>query len=73
MPDDAQSLANFVLRNCQPQVLWWQEALRGEHNKKKKPTFKELEDKIDEEREKAAKAARKAAEQVSEKGSSVSH
>jgi serine/threonine protein kinase len=59
--DDAQSLANFVLRNCQPQVLWWQEALRGEHNKKKKPTFKELEEKIDEEREKAAKAARKAA------------
>jgi serine/threonine-protein kinase len=59
--DDAQSLANFVLRNCQPQVLWWQEALRGEHAKKKKPTFKELEEKIDEERERQAKAARKAA------------
>jgi serine/threonine protein kinase len=59
--DDQQSLARFVLRNSQPQVLWWQEALRGEHAKKKAPTFKELEERIDEEREKAAKAARKPA------------
>jgi serine/threonine-protein kinase len=59
--DDQQSLANFVLRNSQPQVLWWQEALRGEHSKKKAPTFKELEEKIDEEREKKARAAKKAA------------
>src|SRR6185437_7769978 len=59
--DDQHSLAQFVLRNSQPQVLWWQEALRGEHAKKKAPTFKELEEKIDEEREKKAKAAKKAA------------
>jgi serine/threonine protein kinase len=59
--DDQHSLAQFVLRNSQPQVLWWQEALRGEHAKKKAPTFKELEEKIDEEREKQAKAAKRAA------------
>jgi serine/threonine protein kinase len=58
--DDQHSLAQFVLRNSQPQVLWWQEALRGEHAKKKAPTFKELEEKIDEERERKAKAARRA-------------
>src|SRR6185312_3000884 len=56
--DDQHSLAQFVQRNSQPQVLWWQEALRGEHAKKKAPTFKELEEKIDEEREKKAKAAK---------------
>jgi serine/threonine protein kinase len=61
--DDQESLARFVLRNSQPQVLWWQEALRGEHAnaKKKVPTFKELEEKIDEDREKHAKEARRAA------------
>ncbi len=59
--DDQHSLAQFVLRNSQPQVLWWQEALRGEHAKKKAPTFKELEEKIDEEREKKAKAQKRAA------------
>ncbi len=59
--DDQASLARFVLRNSQPQVLWWQEALRGEHAKKKAPTFKELEEKIDEERERKAKAAKRAA------------
>ncbi len=58
--DDQHSLAQFVLRNSQPQVLWWQEALRGEHAKKKAPTFKELEERIDEERERKSKAARKA-------------
>lgn len=61
--DDQQSLARFVLRNSQRQVTWWQEALRGEHAhaKKKVPTFKELEEKIDEEREKQAKEARRSA------------
>ena len=59
--DDQHSLAQFVLRNSQPQVLWWQEALRGEHAKKKAPTFKELEEKIDEEREKTGQGARKRA------------
>jgi serine/threonine-protein kinase len=58
--DDKQSLANFVQRNSQPQMKWWEEALRGEHNKKKAPTFKELEEKIDEEREKQRKAAARA-------------
>jgi serine/threonine protein kinase len=59
--DDQHSFAQFVLRNSQPQVKWWQEALRGEHAKKKAPTFKELEEKIDEEREREQKAARRAA------------
>ena len=59
--DDQQSFAQFVLRNSQPQVKWWQEALRGEHAKKKAPTFKELEEKIDAERERAQKAAKRAA------------
>jgi serine/threonine-protein kinase len=58
--DDKQSLAHFVQRNSQPQMKWWEEALRGEHNKKKAPTFKELEEKIDEEREKQRKAAARA-------------
>ena len=61
--DDQHSLAQFVLRNSQPQVLWWQQALRGEHSKKKAPTFKELEEKIDEDRAAEAKAARKATAQ----------
>lgn len=60
--DDQESLARFVQRNSQPQIKWWQEALRGEHAKKKAPTFKELEERIDEEREKIARAAKKAAE-----------
>jgi serine/threonine-protein kinase len=60
--DDQHSLAQFVQRNSQPQVKWWAEALRGEHTnaRKKAPTFKELEERIDEEREKRAKAARRA-------------
>jgi serine/threonine protein kinase len=58
--DDHHSLAQFILRNSQPQVTWWQEALRGEHAKKKAPTFKELEERIDEERERKSRAARKA-------------
>jgi serine/threonine protein kinase len=69
--DDQQSLANFVLRNSQPQVLWWKEALRGEHSKTKAPTFKELEERIDEEREKAAKAARKAVKAPPPPGAAV--
>jgi eukaryotic-like serine/threonine-protein kinase len=56
--DDQQSLAHFVQRNSQPQIKWWQEALRGEHAKKKAPTFKELEEKIDADREKKTKAQR---------------
>lgn len=58
--DDVQSLAHFVQRNSQPQIKWWQEALRGEHAKKKAPTFKELEEKIDAEREKASQPGRRA-------------
>jgi serine/threonine protein kinase len=59
--DDQHSLAHFVQRNSQPQIKWWQEALRGEHAKAKKaPTFKELEEKIDEEREKLARKASRA-------------
>ncbi|APR78827.1 serine/threonine protein kinase [Minicystis rosea] len=59
--DDRQSLAQFVQRNSLPQVKWWEEALRGEHAKKKTQTFKELEEGIDRAREQAEKAARRAA------------
>ena len=69
--DDQQSLAHFVQRNSQPQIKWWQEALRGEHAKKKAPTFKELEEKIDAEREKKTKAQRAVAAPRPAAGTSV--
>ncbi len=66
--DDQHSLAQFVLRNSQPQILWWEQALRGEHSKKKAPTFKELEEKIDEDRAAEAKAEARARKTATQPG-----
>jgi serine/threonine protein kinase len=49
--EDASSLAGFVTRNSAPQIRWYEEALRGEMMRDKKLSYKELEERIDAERE----------------------
>jgi serine/threonine protein kinase len=49
--DDLQSLANFVVRNSTAQIKWYEAALEGEIEQARAPTFKELEEQIDAERE----------------------
>ncbi len=49
--DDAQSLGQFVRRNSSQQIRWFEQALRGDFVRKAAPTFKELEEGIDEARE----------------------
>ena len=52
MSDDQQSLAAFVVRNSDAQIAWYEAALRGDFIKvDKAESFKELEEKIDAQRE----------------------
>ena len=58
--DDPQSLAAFVVRNSDAQIAWYQAALRGDFIKAEKAeTFKELEEKIDQQREDKDKPKKK--------------
>ncbi len=60
MSDDRQSLAAFVVRNSDAQIAWYQAALRGDFIKvAKAETFKELEEKIDAQREDRDKPKKK--------------
>ncbi|MFS8069424.1 MAG: serine/threonine-protein kinase, partial [Byssovorax sp.] len=52
LSDDQQSLAAFVVRNSDAQIAWYESALRGDLIKvDKAESFKELEEKIDAQRE----------------------
>ncbi len=59
MVDDQESLSNFVIRNSAPQILWFKQALSGDISKAAAPTFKELEELIDAEREGKDKSKRR--------------
>jgi serine/threonine protein kinase len=48
---DVESLASFVVRNSTAQIKWYEAALEGEIARARAPTFKELEEQIDAERE----------------------
>jgi serine/threonine protein kinase len=58
--DDQQSLAAFVVRNSDAQIAWYQAALRGDFIKvEKAESFKDLEEKIDAQREDTDKPKKK--------------
>ena len=58
--DDPQSLAAFVVRNSDAQIAWYEAALRGDFIKADKAeTFKDLEEKIDAQREDKDKPKKK--------------
>jgi len=60
LSDDQQSLAAFVVRNSDAQIAWYEAALRGDFITAAKPeTFKELEEKIDAEREEKERPKKK--------------
>lgn len=49
--DDADSLGHFVRRNTATQMAWFDQAIRGDLARGGAPTFKDVEEKIDEARE----------------------
>jgi hypothetical protein len=58
--DDQQSLAAFVVRNAGAQIAWYEAALRGDFIEvAKAETFKELEEKIDAQREEKERPKKK--------------
>ena len=58
--DDQQSLAAFVVRNSDAQIAWYEAALRGDFIKvEKAESFKDLEEKIDAQREDKDKPKKK--------------
>ena len=60
LSDDQQSLAAFVTRNSDAQIAWYEGALRGDFIKAEKAeTFKELEEKIDAQREEKERPKKK--------------
>ena len=59
--DDTESLSGFVRRNTTRQLAWFESALQGDFTKPNAPTFKEIEEKIDEAREAVERGPRPAA------------
>jgi serine/threonine protein kinase len=57
--DDRSSLADFVKRNCPKQIEWFERAIRGDLKRGTAPTFQELQEQIDEAREKPEKKNQK--------------